>query len=506
MIERSAGVLLHITSLAGKYGIGTLGKEAYDFVDFLKLAKITYWQVLPIYHSALGNSPYSVYSTFAGNPLFIDLDDLIAQKLLRDEDLKNIKWGNQDNTIDYDIVNKYKTKLLHQAFNNFDLNNKEFLIFIKNEEEWLIPYAKFMTLSECFKGLEWHDWPKEYFDIDGRKTCALLAQNKKSLQYYIFIQFIFYQQWYKLKNYANVSGVRIIGDIPIYVAYNSADVYTNKELFDLNEDGKLENVAGCPPDSYAENGQKWGNPLYRWDVHKKSDYYWWTKRIKHSLALHDVLRIDHFRGFDAYFAIPFISEAKDGKWLKGPGIDFFNIIKKRLGDIELIAEDLGYMTASLKTLLQATNYPGMKVLQFAFDSKGDMNSDYLPHNINENSVAYIGTHDNDTLLGWYKNACRDDIAYAMEYLGADNLDNFIKLIFKALWMSKASLAVVTAQDILKLDSDARMNVPSIPSGNWAWKLKEDDLNDALAKKIAQQMDLYGRSNNKKKRDFEVNLM
>lgn len=496
MIKRSAGILMHITSLPSPYGIGTIGKAAYDFVDFLKAARVHYWQILPLCPPSEGNSPYSAYSSFAGNPLFIDLDLLIEDGLLKEDEVKPIKWYKKEDKLDYNIVNKERKNIFKLVCSRFDRGDGKYRNFIEDNKSWLLNYAKFMTLSDIHKAKPWYKWKDELKNPDSVKVLKVVEDNYDIYEYHLILQYLFYQQWSQLLNYAHENGIKIIGDLPIYAGLNSSDVYGNQELFKLGDDYMPIEVAGCPPDAYALDGQKWGNPLYDWQYHKKTDYAWWIERIRHNLTLVDVLRIDHFRGFDAYFAIPYDKSAKDGHWQKGPGMDFFDKLKNKLEDIDLIAEDLGYYTPSLKSLLKDSGYPGMRVLEFAFDSRDDHKSDYLPHKYIENTIAYTGTHDNDTLIGWINSAYLGDIKYACDYVGAKNSKDLPKLLMKSLWMSKAKLVIVQAQDILGLDGKARMNIPSVPKGNWSWRAKRDIFTYDLAEKLAYEMNLYSRDEEK----------
>lgn len=490
MIKRSAGILMHITSLASPYGIGTLGKAAYEFIDFLHASEMRYWQILPICPPSVGNSPYSAYSSFAGNPLFIDLDLLVEDGYLSLDEIQAISWGINDERVDFDIINQERKKLFKMAYNRFKADSN-FEIFIKDNDFWLKDYAIFMTLIELNDNKPWNKWPDDLKDINSLAVKKIVEDHQNIYRYHLVLQYWFYEQWDKLKKYANSKDVLIIGDLPIYVGYNSSDVYGNRKLFCLDEKGEPQDVSGCPPDAYAKDGQKWGNPLYDWDYHIKDDYHWWITRISHHLKLHDALRIDHFRGFEAFFAIPLNENASKGVWKKGPGYDFFIKLHEKLGDVNLIAEDLGFITDSLKELLTKCAYPGMKVLQFAFEANAPA-SDYLPHRYNENCIAYTGTHDNDTLIGWIKNAPADDIRYALDYSGAEDIDKLPLQLIKALWMSKANLVMIQAQDLLSLDSDARMNIPSIPDGNWSWRSKPHVFSEDLARYLAGQVRMYGR--------------
>lgn len=494
MIERSAGVLMHITSLSSPYGIGTLGQQAYEFIDFLKSANMRYWQILPICPPSVGDSPYSVYSSFAGNPLLLDLDSLIEEGLLERIEVEAIKWYRRHDKVDFKIINKERPKLFAKVVERFNQDSQDFQSFLKENADWLDDYATFMTLIDLHKGKPWYSWNGDLKDVKSSLTKKVIAANQKIYHYHVILQYLFYCQWFKLLDYAHENGIQIIGDLPIYVGHNSSDVYGNPKLFKLDDSGKPQDVSGCPPDAFAVNGQKWNNPLYDWDYHRNTGYAWWKKRIAHHLNIHDALRIDHFRGFDAYYAIPYSGMAKDGHWEKGPGIELFDSIKADLGNLNLIAEDLGFVTPSLKTLLLESSYPGMKVIQFAFDSRDNAPSDYLPHRYPENCVAYSGTHDNNTLLGWLHSAYRGDIKYLKDYIGFQGNKDLVFQIMKIMWMSKAKLVIVQAQDLLQLDGKARMNTPSTTRGNWIWRAKPEAFTYDLAQKIAYDLSLYEREN------------
>lgn len=494
MIERSAGILMHITSLPSPHGIGTIGKEAFEFVDFLKSSNMRYWQILPICPPSVGNSPYSAYSSFAGNPLLIDLDLLIDDGLLAKDEVNDIKWYEVDDKVDFDLVIKGREQLFELVAERFDIGNDDYQNFIADNQDWLEDYATFMTLSSIHNDMHWYEWEDEFKNPHSDLTQKTIKDNLEIYQYHLILQYLFYKQWFQLLDYAHQNGILIIGDLPIYVGHNSSDVYGNQKLFKIGLDGIPSEVSGVPPDAYAVDGQKWGNPLYDWDYHKETNYEWWISRVAHHLAVHDVLRIDHFRGFDAYFSIPYDGMAKDGHWEKGPGIEFFDALKAELGDIDLIAEDLGYKTPSLQSLLDQSTYPGMKVLEFAFNSMDNMPSEYLPHRYDTNCIAYVGTHDNDTLLGWFNNAYEGDKKYAKDYFGVKNDEDFARLAIKGLLMSKAKLVVIQVQDILGLDSSSRMNIPSVPKGNWVWRAKKGVFTYDLANDLALEMKLYGREN------------
>lgn len=495
---RASGVLMHISSLPGDTGIGTLGKEAYDFVDFLNKSGQTYWQVLPLCPTSYGDSPYQSFSTFAGNPYFIDFDFLCNDGLLKKSDYSRIKWCENLEKVDFELIYKNRFKVLRKAFNNFDLNNTEFVDFCNENSYWLDDFALYMSLKNSFDGKPWNEWPQELKTRNEKSISKAKIDLKKEIDFQKFIQYIFFRQWNDLKRYANENGVKIIGDIPIYVAGDSADVWANPKQFLLDEDCNPIEVAGCPPDAFSEDGQLWGNPLYDWDYMKKDGYSWWKNRIEHLCNMCDVIRIDHFRGFESYYCIPADSKtAKIGEWRKGPGIEFFKEIDNSLGKKNIIAEDLGFLTPAVKKMLKQSKYPGMKVLQFAFDS--DEDNDYLLHNFTKNSVAYAGTHDNDTIIGYMtKTAPRKTRKRAKEYLRLTRKEGYNWGFMKAVWSSNSDTAIVTMQDLLGLGNEARMNYPSTVKNNWQWRAKSDYLSDDLAEKLRYYTNLYQRIPKKKR--------
>ncbi|ROR29347.1 4-alpha-glucanotransferase [Mobilisporobacter senegalensis] len=491
---RASGILLPIASLPSNYGIGCFSKSAYEFINILKKAGQKYWQILPIGPTGYGDSPYQSFSTFAGNPYFIDLDALIEEGMLCKDECDSYDVGNNARYIDYEKIYLSRFKLLRIAYERSNIGNKkEFKEFNERNAYWLDDYALYMAVKNQFDGVSWNKWDE---DIKLRKPDALVKYKKElsnEVEFYKYIQYVFSNQWEKLKKYANEKGIQIIGDIPIYVAFDSADTWSNPELFQLDEFNNPIAVAGCPPDAFSDTGQLWGNPLYRWDYHKKNGFGWWFKRIEYCFELYDVLRVDHFKGFDEYYSIPFgDTTAEFGHWEKGPGIEFFEAMKKQLGDINLIAEDLGNLTDSVRLLLKQTGYPGMKVLEFAFDSREE--SDYLPHNYDKNSIVYTGTHDNDTIHGWYEKLCKEDKELAKAYLNNYNNDinevhwDFIRLAQQSV----SKLCIIPIQDYLGLGSNARINTPSTVGDNWKWRLVDGDISEELTKKIYKIMKLYGR--------------
>ncbi len=417
-MNRAAGILLSVTSLPSKYGIGCFDKAAYRFVDWLKAAGQTYWQILPLGPTSYGDSPYQSFSTFAGNPYFISLEALIEEGVLTKEECESADFGQYSNNIDYEKLYFQRYPLLRKAYERSNISvDGQYQSFLRENQWWLDDYALFMAVKDRFDGKPWTEWAE---DIRLRWGFAMDYYRRElyfDIEFQKYLQFKFFQQWHALKSYANRQGIRIIGDIPIYVAMDSADAWANPKLFQLDGENRPVAVAGCPPDGFSADGQLWGNPLYRWDYHRQTNFDWWTTRLWYCFRLYDVVRIDHFRGFDEYFAIPYGKTALNGHWEKGPGIDLFRTVERRLGWHEVIAEDLGYVTDSVRGLVRDSGFPGMKVLEFAFDSRdsGSAN-DYLPHNYPENCVVYTGTHDNETIAGWLDSITEQEVRMVREYL------------------------------------------------------------------------------------------
>ncbi len=491
---RSSGILLHISCLYSDYGIGTFGKSAFDFVDFLKDSGQEYWQVLPLGPTGYGDSPYQAFSTFAGNPYFIDLDTLAEEGLLDKEELKQYDWGDSETKVDYGKLYNVRHTVWNKAYEKFcERENEDFLNFCEEEKSWLDDYAMYMAISQQ-TGTSWHNWEKGLSQRKVRSMNAYRKENKKEIGYWKFLQFKFFEQWGKVKAYANEHGIKIIGDLPIYVSDDGSDVWAHPELFDIDKDLTLRNVAGVPPDAFSADGQLWGNPVYKWSAHKKSGYQWWKDRMAAALKMYDVVRIDHFRGFEAYYSVPAGDKtAVNGKWVKGPGIELFQEMGLiNTGEFNVIAEDLGVITPEVEELLAGCGYPGMKILQFAFDGIHNPANTYLPHNIGENSIVYPGTHDNNTTLGWWKELGKGSQEYCLEYGAWDYDDDICDKIISLTFASKAKLAVVAMQDWLDLDADARMNTPSTTNANWAWRLKKDELTDDLSERILRKTKVYNR--------------
>ena len=489
---RSSGVLMHLSSLPSPYGIGTVGKQAKQFVDFLEKAGQTYWQMLPICPTSYGDSPYQSPSGFAGNPYFIDLDILCTKKLLKKSECKSYQWNEKDDTVDYALLYKNRYDLLRKAKVRFFENvPQEYGQFCEKEADWLDDFALFMALKEAHNGAQWSEWERPLKFREAEAIAKAKDTYADEIDFWKMLQYLFFEQWCELKNYANERGIRIIGDVPIYVAGDSVDVWTNPSQFYLDENLEPIDVAGCPPDAFSADGQLWGNPLFRWDVMREDGYSWWTMRLRKMSTLYDVIRIDHFRGFDSYYAIPGKdTTARNGVWRNGPGMELFRAVEEKLGKPDIIVEDLGFLTPSVLQLVADSGYPGMKVVQFAFDSRDD--SDYMPHNYDKHCVVYTGTHDNDTILGWMKQAPKNSVKKAKEYLRMTKEEGYNWGMMCGAWMSSANLAVVTMQDLIGLGSSARMNVPSTLGGNWTWRALPGQINAPLANKLHHKTELYGR--------------
>lgn len=490
---RASGILLPVASLPSKYGIGCFSKEAYEFIDGLKKAHQSYWQILPLGPTSYGDSPYQSFSTFAGNPYFIDLEELIKEGLLDREECEECDFGDDDRYIDYGKIYESRFGILWSAFERFDKKQKEYIDFVNSNSYWLEDYSFYMAIKDSYEGLMWTEWEE---DIKLRKPEAMEKYKEElaeDIEFYNFIQYEFTKQWSLLKKYANEAGIKIIGDIPIYVAFDSADCWADSRLFQFDEDNRPIAVAGCPPDAFAATGQLWGNPLYDWDYHKKTNYEWWKKRVGYSFNLYDVVRIDHFRGFDEYYSIPYGDEtAEHGHWEKGPGMDLFHALTKEFGRMNIIAEDLGYLTDSVIKLVKDTGFPGMKIMQFAFDSREQSN--YLPHTYDKNCVVYTGTHDNDTIQGWYPTITKEDRSYSKKYLNnaGTKKQNIHMDFIRATLATVADLAVIPLQDYLGLGSEARINVPSTIGTNWRWRLLKGEFTDELIETIGELAKIYER--------------
>ena len=489
---RTSGVLMPISSIPSPYGIGTMGKQARKFVDFLVKGGQKYWQILPICPTSYGDSPYQSFSSFAGNPYFIDLEYLCKDKLLTKKECESFQWGSNPKYVDYGIMYESRYALLRKVDARFTKKEpQDFEKFCENEKQWLDDYALFMALKDANGGQAWSNWDKSLRLREKKAMEEATEKYSEEIRFYKMLQYLFYQQWNALKTYANEAGIEIIGDVPIYVAGDSADVWANPDQFYLDENLEPIEVAGCPPDAFSDDGQLWGNPLFRWDVMKKDGYTWWTRRIKAMSELYDIIRIDHFRGFDSFYAIPAKDDtAKNGQWKQGPGMDLFCELEKKLGKLPIIVEDLGFLTPSVHKLLKDSGFPGMKVIQFAFDSREE--SDYLPHTYTNHCVVYTGTHDNDTVMGWMKTAPKASVKYAKEYLNLTKEEGYNWGMMRAAWSSVADMAIVPMQDILGLGSEARINTPSTLGNNWKWRATPEQIDAKVAKKLYHYMQMYGR--------------
>jgi 4-alpha-glucanotransferase len=495
--NRAAGVLVHPTSFPGRYGIGDFGETAYRFVDFLVESKQSYWQVLPLGPTGYADSPYQSFSAFAGNPLLISPDKLVDDGFLPPEAVQDVPAFPR-HAVDYGWVIEYKTGLFAQAFSHYQHHGTPeqtaaFEQFCDENAAWLNDFALFMAVKNFHKdqdGGVWNRWPA---GIAHRQPEAIIAWSRRladEIALHKFTQFLFFEQWLALKGYANERGIRVIGDIPIFVAFDSADVWSNPDLFFLHEDGSPEFIAGVPPDYFSETGQRWGNPLYHWERLKADKYAWWVARLQMVFTQADVVRIDHFRGFEAYWEIPAEEPtAVRGQWVTGPGAHFFESMAEQLGDLPIIAEDLGVITPEVEALRDQFDFPGMKILQFAFG--GERNSGFLPHNFVSNCVVYTGTHDNDTVIGWYQSASEDERDHFRRYLAVDGHDAAWDMIRMA-YMSVADTAVATMQDLMRLGNEARMNFPGKVGGYWRWRYTSDMLTDYITENLLELTELYGR--------------
>ncbi len=495
---RASGILLPISSLPSAYGIGAFDQKAYEFVDILVRAGQKYWQILPMGPTGYGDSPYQSFSTFAGNPYFISLNELVSQGYLTERDLLELQTVADEKSVDYEQLYNTRFLMLRRAYENSRIReNGEFQQFVSEHEAWLPDYALFMAIKDSKGGQSFLEWEDDIKKRQPETLCKYRETFEHDMYFYMFLQFEFSRQWQKLKAYANEKGVKIIGDIPIYVALDSADTWSNPELFQFTENLEPKAVAGCPPDAFSETGQLWGNPLYDWAYHEETGFDWWLERIRNCFRWYDMVRIDHFRGFDEYYAIPFGEPtAVNGKWEQGPGIRIFEAMEQKLGRQDIIAEDLGFLTDGVRKLLADTGYPGMKVLQFAFDSREE--SDYMPHNYDANCVVYTGTHDNQTTKSWWDELSETDRDVAFRYM---NLPGGLEEVTaeEITWQmivmaqrSVASLCVIPAQDYLSLTKEARMNTPSTLGCNWHWRMQDGDFSDRLCEKIYRMTKLYGR--------------
>lgn len=490
---RRCGVLMPVSSIPTRFGIGGFSKEAYDFVDFLAASGQSLWQILPLGPTGYGDSPYQSFSTFAGNPYYICLDRLIEDGLLTEKECLEADFGDDAGKVDYEKIYNTRFALLRKAFDRSNIGDSgDYRRFVEENSQWLKDYAMYMAVKDSLDGISWIEWDE---GLRLRKPKVMAEYEEKladEIAFYCYQQFLFSTQWLALKTYANKKGIEIIGDIPIYVAFDSADTWANPELFQLDEENYPVAVAGCPPDAFSATGQLWGNPLYRWEYHEETGFAWWIRRLAHCFKLYDVVRIDHFRGFDEYWSIPYgDATAQNGVWKKGPGYKLFETVKKALGNRAVIAEDLGFLTPGVLKLVKKTGYPGMKVLQFAFDSREE--SDYLPYNYPKNCVVYTGTHDNDTVNGWITAMSRKDLAFAKKYLGVRRNAAVCDSLIRAALGCVADTAVIPIQDYLELGGEARINTPSTLGGNWEWRMESGACTPELSKRMLELARLYGRA-------------
>ena len=485
---------MHLSSVPSPYGIGTMGQSAREFIDFLKDAGQKYWQILPVGQTSYGDSPYQSFSSFAGNPYFIDLDMLAEEGLLESGEYETIAWGDKPDKVDFGVLYEQRYPLLRLAVKRFCLKEQSgFAEFCREQNRWLEDYALFMTIKGLNHGASWLEWKEEERKRFPETIEKIRNTNQEEILFWKVIQFFFYEQWKALRTYANDNGISIIGDLPIYVALDSADIWANPQYFQLDEALMPIQVAGCPPDGFAEGGQLWGNPLFDWEALERDGFSWCIKRIGHSCQIYNVLRLDHFRGFESYYAIPYgDKDARGGHWETGPGEKLLRAMEKQIGKQNMIAEDLGFLTESVRELLKNSGFPGMKVFELGFDSRDGNGSEYLPHNLIPNCVAYAGTHDNDTIQGWFSTAPAEDVEYACAYFGIEDKSRGHWKVMKALWSTVADLTIVQAQDLLGLSSESRMNQPSTFGENWRWRALPGVFTAELAEKLRENMKLYAR--------------
>ena len=503
-MKRSSGILLAISSLPSPYGIGTMGKAANDFIDFLYDAGQSWWQILPVGPTSYGDSPYQSFSTHAGNPYLIDLDTLCEEGLLIQSELDSADWGSDPEKVDYQRIYNHRFTLLHTAMERgWEKYADDIAAFREENRDWLEDYALFMALKRHFNMAAWTEWTDEDIRLRNPEAIARYREElKDDIHLFIFIQYLFFVQWNKLKEYAHKKHIGIIGDLPIYVAMDSADVWADPKSFLLDEKNIPLEVAGVPPDSFSADGQLWGNPLYNWEAMKADGFGWWIRRIDGASKLYDVIRIDHFRGLESYWSIPAgETTAKNGHWVKGPGMDLMSVLINWFPHVQFIAEDLGYLTPEVKQLLEDSKLPGMKVLEFAFDSREPSN--YLPHTYPNHCVCYVGTHDNAPVMAWKKEAAPEDIEMAKLYLGLNENEGFHWGVIRGGMSSVADLFLTQMQDFLALGAESRMNTPGILGGNWQWRMKEGQAGKELAKTIYNYCKLYGRLNDEAEAEKEA---
>ncbi len=489
---RCSGILMHITSLPGPYGVGTMGKQAFSFIDFLHSAGQTCWQILPLNPTGYGDSPYQSCSTFAGNHYLIDLDLLVEEGLLEKSELDEIHWCDSDTKVNFGLLYNSRLKVLRKAFTRHG-ETGEFARFRAENDSWLPEFAAYMVLKDRFGGKPWYEWPAEL----RMRTCDVVSAavehaGYEGYQFYCFVQYLFFRQWNALRAYAHSKGIRIIGDVPIYVPYDSVEVWKEPRLFQLDENLNPRAVAGCPPDAFTADGQLWGNPLYDWDAMEKENFAWWIRRLAAAGKLYDVVRLDHFRGLESYWSVPYGDKtARNGKWVKGPDMAFIRAVRQALPELDMIAEDLGYLTQEVLNLRNGSGYPGMKVLEFAFDVKEPSN--YLPHTYTSNSVVYTGTHDNLTMRQWFDTSDEASVKYAAAYMNLSEQEGYVWGTIRTAFASVSDTCIVPMQDILDLGAEARMNFPgTLSDSNWTWRLKDGIITDVLAEKLRAMTTLYDR--------------
>ena len=489
---RQSGILMHITSLPGPHGVGTMGKHAFAFVDFLADAGQRYWQILPLNPTGFGDSPYQSCSAFAGNHYLIDLELLVEEGLLKQEELDCVQWCRSDTKVDFGLLYNNRMTVLKKAFSRH-ADTGDFARFRAENDSWLPEFVAYMGLKDKFGGKPWYDWPEDVRRFGPDAIAAAREYlGEEGILFYCFVQYLFFKQWFTLRDYAHSKNLQIIGDVPIYVPLDSVEVWKDPRLFQLDETLNPKVVAGCPPDAFTADGQLWGNPIYDWDAMKEENYAWWIRRLDAAGKLYDVVRLDHFRGLEAYWAIPYgDTTARNGKWVKGPDMDFIRALKRDLPHLQMIAEDLGYLTQEVIDLRDASGYPGMKVLQFGFDPREP--ADYLPHTYTRNSVCYTGTHDNMTMRQWFDEADDEMRNFAADYLNLTREEDFVWSAIRAALGSVSDLAVIQMQDVLNLGASGRMNFPgTLSDSNWTWRAKDGIMTPALAKRLRNLAKLYGR--------------
>lgn len=483
---------MHISSLPGEYGIGDFGKSAYKFIDFLVKSHQKNWQILPLGITSFGDSPYQSFSAFAGNPYFIDLNELLINNFIDKEDIEENNLTTDETKVDYGLLYKNKMKLLRIAYNNSKLAlHLAFKEFYNSNIDWLREFSLFMSIKSKHDNKSWHEWEPQYKRYNSEAVLKFEEDNQDEIYFWIFTQYFFYRQWNKLKEYANENGIKIIGDLPIYVSEDSSDVWSSPEYFNLDENLVPLTISGCPPDGFTDTGQLWGNPIYDWETMKKENYQWWIKRIAHSFNLFDTLRIDHFRGFESYWEVGYGAEnAVNGEWIKGPGVELFNKVKEVLGDLDIIVEDLGFNTPEVTKMVEESGFPNMKVLQFAFNPYEE--SEHAPHGYDKNCVVYTSTHDNQTIMGWFDTLPKDIFEYTVKYFKLNYDEGLNWGIIRGAWASTANLSIASLQDLIGLDDNSRMNTPGTMDDNWTWRVKEEDLTDELANKMKNLTELFWR--------------